>query len=113
MAHLSSTGVQQILAHCGDPRVEQFLKVAQASQLASLPEVLDEALLGFLRRFLVEARIQAVLQPIFDRLQTGPLPKDDEAEEVMREVARVLQRAFRAARRSLPAPSTDRDITLA
>ena len=111
MTRLSSTAVQQVLARSGDPRVEQFLKVVQASQLTSLPDLLDDALLGFLRRFLVEARIQAVLQPIINRLETGPPPNEAEAEQVVREVNRVLQRSFRAAGRSLPPPPTDADVT--
>jgi hypothetical protein len=109
MARLSSTAVQQVLARSGDARVEQFLKVVQASQLVSLPELLDDSLLGFLRRFLVEARIQAVLQPIINRLEKGPPPREEEAEQVMHEVSRVLQRAFRAARRALP-PPPDTDV---
>ncbi|MFQ6019203.1 MAG: hypothetical protein ACE5KW_00425 [Dehalococcoidia bacterium] len=104
LTRLSSKGVQQVLARSGDPRVEQFLKVVQASQLSSLADLLDDALLGFLRRFLVEARIQTVLQPIISRLESGLPPQEEEAEQVMKEVSRVLQRAFRAARHSLPAP---------
>lgn len=110
LARLSATAVQQVLQRSGDPRVEQFLKVVQASQISSLADLLDDSLLGFLRRFLVEARIQAVLQPIISRLQTGPPPKEEEAEQVMREVTRLLQRAFRAARRSLPVPAQENEL---
>jgi hypothetical protein len=112
MARLSFIGVRQMLAHSGDARADQFLRVAQARQLASLPEVLDEALLGFLRRFLAEARIEVVLQTIISRLETAPPSKEEEAGEVVREVGRVLQRALRAAGRSLPPPASDPDITL-
>lgn len=110
LARLSATAVQQVLQRSGDPRVEQFLKVVQASQISSLADLLDDSLLGFIRRFLVEARIQAIRQPIVSRLETGPSVKEEEVERTMQEVNRVIQRAFRAARRSLPVPAPEKDL---
>ena len=109
MAHLSSSALRQVLSRSGDPRVEQFLKVVQASQISSLAEVLDDSLLGFLRRFLIEPRISSALEPVLSRLEKGPPPREEAADQAMREVSRIIQRAARASRRTLPAPAPDLD----
>ena len=106
MARLSSSAVQQMLCNSNDARVDQFLKVVQASQLSSLSDILDDDLIGYLRRFLVEGRIETALRPIFDQLQEGVTPKVDEAKTAMREVSHILQRAFQAAQRALPPAET-------
>jgi hypothetical protein len=106
MARLSSNAVRQVLRNSNDARVDQFLKVVQASQLSSLSDILDDDLIGYLRRFLVEGRIETALRPIFDQLQGGVTPKVDEAKTAMREVSQVLQRAFQAAQRALPPAET-------
>ncbi len=104
MVRLSSVAVRQVLERSGDARVERFLRVIQAAQLSSLPEVLDDELVGYLRRFLVEARIGSLLNPIMSRLEEGGSPDVEDAQEALRELARVLDRAFRASARSLPPP---------
>jgi hypothetical protein len=101
-ARLSSSAIQQVLRRSNDPRVEQFLKMVQASQLSSLPDILDDELTGYLRRFLVETRIQGALEPILDQLQEGVPPKVNDAQAAMREVGQVLKTAFRTAQRALP-----------
>jgi hypothetical protein len=106
MARLSSSAVQQMLRNSNDARVDQFLKVVQASQLSSLSDILDDDLIGYLRRFLVEGRIETALRPIFDQLQEGVTPKVDEAKTAMREVSQILQRAFQAAQKALPPAET-------
>jgi len=105
-ARLSSSAVQQVLRRSNDARVEQFLRMVQASQLSSLPDILDDQLTGYLRRFLVESRIQEALEPILDQLQEGVPPKVNDAQTAMREISQVLQRAFQAARRALPPGET-------
>ncbi len=106
MARLSSSAVQQVLRNSNDARVDQFLKVVQASQLSSLSDILDDDLIGYLRRFLVEGRIETALRPIFDQLQEGVTPKIDEAKTAMRKVSQILQRAFQAAQMALPPAET-------
>ena len=106
MARLSSSAVQQVLRNSNDARVDQFLKVVQASQLSSLSDILDDDLIGYMRRFLVEGRIETALRPIFDQLQEGVTPKVDEAKTAMREVSQLLQRAFQAVQRALPPAET-------
>ncbi len=98
---LSSVAVRRLLQKSHDTRVEHFLKVLQAAQPSSLIRILDDDLAGYLRRFLVEARLDAVLNPILERLEKGPPPKAEEAREALREMAQVLQRAFRSGGRSL------------
>ena len=104
MARLSAVAVRQVLERSTNPHVEQFLKVIQAAQIASLAEILDDELMGYLRRFLVEARIGSVLDPILSHLEQGTPPKAEEAQAALRELAQVLQRAFRASGRALPPP---------
>jgi len=108
-ARLSSSAVQQVLRRSNDARVEQFLRMVQASQLSSLPDILDDELTGYLRRFLVESRIQEALEPILDQLQQCVPPSVDNAQTAMREVSQVLQKAFPAARRALPPGETAAD----
>ena len=107
MTRLSSLAVRQVLEHSNDPRIEQFLKVVQASQLSSLVEILDDALIGYLRRFLVESRIGTVLGPVLETIQAGETPRPEEAKETLREVARVLQQTIRASTRALPPPQAE------
>ena len=102
MSRLSSIGVRQLLERSLDPRVERFLKVVQMSQLSSLAEILDDELVGYLRRFLVEARIDTALEPVMQRIQEGRMPYGDEARESLQEVAETLQRALRGLERVLP-----------
>src|SRR3990170_4951938 len=106
MTRLSSSAIQHVLRNSSDPRVDQFLKMVQASQLSSLRAVLDDDLVGYLRRFLVESRIQDALEPILSRIQDGVPPNVDEAQSAMRDVTRVLQRAFQSAQRALPPGET-------
>jgi hypothetical protein len=104
LARLSSVAVSRLLESSDDPGVERFLKVVQASQVSSLPEVLDDDVVGYLRRFLVEARISSVLEPLLDAVQHGAPPTQEEAGEAVREMAGVIELAFRAAGHSLPGP---------
>lgn len=108
LARLSSTAIQQVLRRSGDARIEQFLKVVQAAQLAPMADLLDDELVGYLRRFLVEARISTVLEPILSRVAQGACPPEAEAQRAMQEVSRVLERALRAVQQALPPPSPPR-----
>jgi hypothetical protein len=104
---LSSKAVRRVLVQSGEARVQEFLQVVQASQTQSLAHVLDDELLGFLRRFLVEARVSEVLRPLVLRLQE-PMPDldpktVDAAAEVVR---RTFHDAFSAVQEALPEDST-------
>ena len=71
LSRLSSVAVRAILERSDDPRIERFLKVVQAAQVTTLTEILDDDLTGYLRRFLLEARIESLLAPILERVQQG------------------------------------------
>ena len=102
LQRLSSKAVSQILATSGEARVEQFIQLVQASQARSLADVLDDDLLGFLRRLLVEARVKSLLAPVFAKLQE-PIPdlSEEAVEDLAGEVARVIHDAF-AGQPALP-----------
>jgi hypothetical protein len=102
LARLSSAAVQQVLRGSSEPQIERFLRMVQASQLTDLCEIMDEELAGYLRRFLVETRIQEALEPILSELQHGNTPRIDEASGAMRKVTQALQKAFEATQRALP-----------
>jgi len=105
LQRLSSKAVSQILAASGEARAEQFIQLVQASQARSLADVLDDELLGFLRRLLVEARVKSLLAPVFARLQE-PIPdlSEEAVEGIAEEVARVIHDAF-AGQQALPEKS--------
>ena len=106
LKRLSSKAVSQILAISGEARVEQFIQLVQASQARSLADVLDDELLGFLRRLLVEARVKSLLAPVFARLQE-PIPDltEEAVEGIAEEVARVIHDAFTTSQEALPEKS--------
>ena len=87
--------------------MEHFLKVIQASQLSSLVDIIDDELVGYIRRFLVESRIQEALEPLLDHLQEGGPPTPQEAQTAMREVSHVLRKAFQSAQKALPPGGAD------
>jgi hypothetical protein len=102
LQRLSSKAVSHILAASGEARVEEFIQLVQASQARSLADVLDDELLGFLRRLLVEARVKSLLAPVFAKLQE-PLPdmSEEAVEDLAGEVARVIHDAFASGQQAL------------
>ena len=97
LSRLSSVAVRAILERSNDPRVERFLKVVQAAQITTLTEILDDELVGYLRRFLLEARISTLLEPIFDHVQEGGADDEATTREALEKLADVLHRAIRGA----------------
>jgi hypothetical protein len=103
LQRLSSKAVSQILVASGEARVEQFLQLVQASQARSLADVLDDDLLGFLRRLLVEARVKSLLAPVFAKLQEAiPDVSEEAVEDIADKVARVIHDAFTISQQALP-----------
>ena len=102
LQRLSSKTVRQILAASGEARAEQFIQLVQASQAHSLVDVLDDELLGFLRRLLVEARVRSLLAPVFARLQE-PIPdlSEEAVEGIADQVAHVIHDAFSTSQQAL------------
>lgn len=104
---LSSKAVRRVLLQSGEARMQEFLQVVQASQTHSLAHVLDDELLGFLRRFLVEARLSEVLRPLVLKLQEPTPDLDPKTVDAAAElVRRTFRNAFSAAQEALPADST-------
>jgi hypothetical protein len=103
LQRLSSKAVSQILAVSDEARVEQFIQLVQASQARSLADVLDDELLGFLRRLLVEAHVKSLLSPVFAKLQE-PIPdlSEEAVEDIAEKVARVIHDAFITSQQALP-----------
>jgi hypothetical protein len=107
MSRLSSVAVRAILERSNDPRVDRFLKVVQATQITTLTEILDDDLVGYLRRFLLEARINTLLEPILDRVEHGSAAAEAVTRDSLQELAELLHRALRGAGRTLPPPADE------
>ena len=100
---LSSKAVRQVLTRSGEARVQEFIQIVQASQVQSLSHVLDDELLCFLRRFLVEARVHSLIAPLLAKLQNITPDVDDEmVEAVTAKVGEIIQDAFADTQRALP-----------
>lgn len=102
LSRLSSVAVRELLERSSDPRIERFLRIVQAAQLSSLAEVLDDALTNYLRRFLLEARINAILDPMLEQVERGEMPDETEARARLGEMAGLIDRAIQAGQRGLP-----------
>jgi hypothetical protein len=106
LRRLSSKAVRRVLLQSGEARMQEFIQVVQASQTQSLAQILDDELLGFLRRFLVEARLSEVLRPLVLKLQEPAPDLDPKAVDVAAEVVRrTFHDAFSAAQEALPPES--------
>lgn len=95
-SRLARALVADVLSAGSEPAAERLLKAVQASQVASLPEVLDEALIGQVRRFLAEAAVRRALAPVLEALQRGRSPGRDEISHAMARARRALERSARA-----------------
>jgi hypothetical protein len=102
MTRLSSEAVHRILARARGERIEQFLEVVQASDLAGLASVLDDELLEFLRDLLA-GEPTAAAPPVLDRLRRAfPVVSESEVEAATEVFRRLLQQALSEQRRARP-----------
>jgi hypothetical protein len=102
MTRLSSEAVHRILARARGERVEQFLQVVQASDLAGLASVLDDELLEFLRDLLTGEPTTAT-PPVLERLRRAfPVVSESEVEAATEVFRRLLQQAISEQRRAHP-----------
>jgi hypothetical protein len=112
MTRLSSEAVHRILARARGERIEQFLQVVQASDLAGLASVLDDELLEFLRDLLAGEPATAA-PPVLERLRRAfPVVSESEVEAATEVFRRLLQQAISEQRRARPdrAPSVRLDL---
>lgn len=102
ITRLSSEAVHRILARARGERIEQFLQVVQASDLAGLASVLDEELLEFLRDLLAGEPTTAA-PPVLERLRRAfPVVGEDEVEAATEVFRRLLEQAISEQRRARP-----------
>ena len=99
---LSSEAVRRILARARGERIEQFLQVVQASDLAGLASILDDRLLDFLRDLLAGEPATAA-PPVLERLRHAfPVVGEGEAEAAADVFRRLLEQALSEERRARP-----------
>ncbi|HXG41725.1 MAG TPA: hypothetical protein VNL95_03260 [Dehalococcoidia bacterium] len=98
MARLARALVSDALSAQPAPALQGLLRALQASQVAPLVEVLDEKVVGQVRRALAEAGVHRALAPILVALQEGRAPDQRELARALGEVRRVLERSARALR---------------
>lgn len=111
-ARLASEAVRRILARGGE-RIEQFLQIVQASDLAGLAQVLDDELLAFLRELLSEptAPTPEALD-LFEQLtRSYPLVREEQVEAVIGTLRQLLTE--RLAEQQAVDPSQPAAIRLA
>jgi len=102
MTRLSTEAVHRILARARGERIEQFLQVVQASDLAGLASVLDDELLEFLRDLLAGEPTTAA-PPVLERLRRAfPVVSESEVEAATEVFRRLLQQAISEQRRARP-----------
>lgn len=109
---LASEAVHRILARARGERIEQFLQVVQASDLAGLASVLDDKLLEFLRDLLAGEPTTAA-PPVLERLRRAfPVIGEGEVEAATEVFRRLLEQAISDQRRARPgrAPAVHLDV---
>jgi hypothetical protein len=102
MTRLSSEAVHRILARARGERIEQFLQVVQASDLAGLASVLDDELVEFLHDLLAGGPTSAA-PPVLERLRRAfPVVGEGEVEAATEVFRRLLEQALTEERRARP-----------
>jgi hypothetical protein len=109
ITRLSSEAMRRILTRARGERIEQFLQVVQASDLAGLASVLDDDLLEFLRDLLAGETATASQHgavrapPVLERLRRAfPVVSEREVEAATEVFRRLLQQALSEQRRARP-----------
>lgn len=100
-SRLSSAAIRHILAQQRGERIEQFLRVVQASDLRGLADVLDDELVSFLRDLLA-APAQTETPLLETLLRAYPEVSEDSLEAAVEEFRRLLVEELSAQRSSNP-----------
>jgi hypothetical protein len=102
MTRLSSAAIRRILGRARGERIEQFLQVVQASDLAGLASVLDDELLEFLRDLLA-AEPSTAMPSVMETLRRAcPLVGEGDVEAAAETFRRLLVQALADQRRARP-----------
>lgn len=96
---LSTEAIRQILAQSHQSQVDQFIKVVQTSDLASLANIMDEDLVRFLRELLSQPSSSPVLTEFKRRF---PALLEGDIDRAVAEFANLLKEAFREAKCKAP-----------
>ncbi|MEK7874408.1 MAG: hypothetical protein AAB502_11205, partial [Chloroflexota bacterium] len=98
---LSAQAIRRILAPPrGGRRLEKFLQVVQASDLAALADVLDDALVSFLRRLLQDAHAAVPAGGVLERLaQQFPVVEEAQVSAAVSAFNDLLRDALRDAKK--------------
>jgi len=100
---LSTEAIHLILSRRGEARVDQFIKVIQTSDPSPLVNVLDEALVDFLRHLLQEAQVYTLRPPIWEQLREKfPFVEEKDIKEVVAEFDRIIKESLAQAKREMP-----------
>jgi hypothetical protein len=102
-ARLASEAVRRILARGGE-RLDQFLQIVQASDLAGLAQVLDDELLAFLRELLsqpVSPTPEAL--DLFEELARAyPVVSEEQVDAVVHTLRQLLSEQLASQRAADP-----------
>ncbi|MCH7510854.1 MAG: hypothetical protein IIB19_00650 [Chloroflexi bacterium] len=90
-ARLANQAVRRILARGGE-RIEQFLKIVQASDLTGLAQVLDDELLAFLSELLAQpvSPAPAALDLLQELIRAHPTVSEEQVEAVTQTLRQLL-----------------------
>lgn len=102
-ARLASEAVRRILARGGE-RLEQFLQIVQASDLAGLAQVLDDDLLAFLRELLSEpvSPTPEALDLFEELARAYPTVSEEQVDAVIRTLRQLLTQQLASQRAADP-----------
>ena len=100
---LSAQAIRRILARGRGRRLEKFLQVVQASDMAALADVLDDTLVDFLRKLLQEARAETPLGGVLEQLaRRFPVVEEARVPDVVSAFNNLLRDALRETKKGRP-----------
>jgi len=100
---LGSEAVHRILAQSEERWIDQFIKVVQTSEVASLVNLLDDELVKFLRQLLGEAHVEKQWRPTLSQFaEKFPSLEEGDIDAAVAQSAEVLRKAFAKAKREHP-----------
>lgn len=103
LRRLSTEALRQILSRSREERIDQFVKIVQASDLSALANVMDDELVAFLRQLLAAEEAPTSAIPLLKQLADKfPALEENQIEAAASEFAALLRSAFEEAKRQNP-----------